>query len=360
MSELRIGIDARAAAEVRAGQGRVAREILRALDARGERHRYVLYARTPWGTLDERFTWRLVGLGDPWWHARVAALASRECDVFLSTNSFVTPCLTRCPTVPVVYDLVTFDRSLGPKRRSVIVERLTLGLAVRRASALVAISQATAAALATRFPRAAGKTVVAPLAAAPALGEPPPEAERLPAPGFVLAVGTLEPRKNLPRLAAAYATLPAPLRARHPLVLAGELGWRTGASMAAIDALGADAIRLGYVSDGALAELYRRAAVFCYPSLGEGFGLPVLEAMAAGAPVLTSSVSSLPEVGGDAAAYCDPREVTSIAGALRGLLEDGARREELARRGPERAALFSWERTAAVVLETLERAAAAR
>jgi glycosyltransferase involved in cell wall biosynthesis len=114
---------------------------------------------------------------------------------------------------------------------------------------------------------------------------------------------------------------------------------------------------LGYVSDGALGELYRRCALFCYPSLGEGFGLPVLEAMAAGAPVLTSNVSSLPEVGGEAVAYCDPWRTESIAGELTALLADPARRARLREAGRARAATFTWSRTAAVVVDTLERAA---
>ena len=101
---------------------------------------------------------------------------------------------------------------------------------------------------------------------------------------------------------------------------------------------------LGYVSDAALAELYRRCAVFCYPSLGEGFGLPVLEAMAAGAAVITSKMSSLaPEVGGDAAEYVDPCDVASIADGLRRVLGDEPRRAQLSREGVERAGEFSWE-----------------
>ena len=106
-------------------------------------------------------------------------------------------------------------------------------------------------------------------------------------------------------------------------------------------------------------ELYRRCAVFCYPSLGEGFGLPVLEAMAAGAAVLTSNVSSLPEVGGEAAAYVNPTDTASIAGELRALLEDRQRRETLAQAGIARAAEFSWTRFAGEVLAALEHAAQA-
>ena len=97
--------------------------------------------------------------------------------------------------------------------------------------------------------------------------------------------------------------------------------------------------------------------MFCYPSLGEGFGLPVLEAMAAGAAVLTSNLSSLPEVGGDAVEYADPRDTASIASGLRRLLSDDARREELQTRALARAQQFSWERFTEIVLTTLERAA---
>ncbi len=114
---------------------------------------------------------------------------------------------------------------------------------------------------------------------------------------------------------------------------------------------------LGYVSDAALAELYRRCAVFCYPSLGEGFGLPVLEAMAAGAAVLTSNVSSLPEVGGEAVAYADPRRVDDIAAQLQSLLGDEPRRAALAELAQTRASEFSWARFAERVLRTLEEAA---
>jgi len=357
---LRIGIDARAAADVPAGQGRFARELLRALGAREDDLRFTCYARRRWGELDERFRWSLVGLPDPLWHLAVAERARRECDVFLATNSFVTGAVARLPTVAVVYDLFALDRSLGPSRRSMIVERLVLGTAVRRAARIVAISHATETALVARFPRASGKVTVAALGVSPALAREGAAPEGLlPAPGFVLAVGTLEPRKNLPRLAEAYASLPETARARHPLVVVGHTGWRTGATTAALDGLGDRAVRLGYVSDATLAELYRRCAVFCYPSLGEGFGLPVLEAMAAGAVVLTSNVSSLPEVGGDAVEYCDPLSVPSIAGALLALLESPDRRRELAARAPVRAAQFSWERTAALVLDSL-RAASGR
>jgi glycosyltransferase involved in cell wall biosynthesis len=355
---LTIGIDARAAAEVPAGRGRTVRELLRALSAREDPHRYVLYAREPWrgAELDERFQWRAIAARDPWWHLLAARRANGESDVFLSTNSYLTPWFLRIPAVPIVYDLATFEPSMRPNRRSAVIERLTLGRAVRRSAALLAISQATADALCARFPKARDRTVVVHLGAAPAhvgaLAEQ--QAAELPASGFVLAVGTLEPRKNLPRLVEAFQSLPGELQDAHPLVVVGALGWQTGETLAALRSLGPRARMLGFVSDEALAELYARCAAFCYPSLGEGFGLPVLEAMSAGTPTITSNLSSLPEVGGDAAVYFNPYDTSSIATGIERVLTDEALRAELREQGPRRAAEFSWERFAAQTLELLQ------
>ena len=354
---LTIGIDARAAVEVAAGRGRVVRELLRALAARDDGHAYRCYARTRWEEpLDARFQWCEIGARDPWWHLRAARAAQRECDVFLSSNSYLTPLFMRIPAVVIVYDLVTFEPAMRPNRRSAVIERLTLGACMRRAAAVIAISKATADALAARFPAAAARTTVALLGTSSALVESAPE-EPLPEPGFVLAVGTLEPRKNLPRLLAAYDELDEATQSRHPLVVVGGLGWETGETLEALHRLGDRAILLGHVSDAALAELYRRCSVFCYPSLGEGFGLPVLEAMAAGAAVLTASNSSLPEVGGDAVEYADASSVASIAAGLQGLLDSPARRAELSALALERAREFSWARFAERTLSVLERAA---
>jgi glycosyltransferase involved in cell wall biosynthesis len=358
-STLTIGIDARAASEVPAGRGRVVRELLRALAAREESHRYVLYTRTAWEEpLDERFSWRPIKASDPWWNLLAARAASRECDVLLSSNSYLTAIFTRVPTVAIVYDMVTFEPAMRPNRRSSLIERLTLGPAVRRSAALLAISQATADALVARFPRALERTVVAPLGVTPALSDTldPTEEATLPAPGFVLAVGTLEPRKNLPRLVAAYGSLDGELQAQHPLVVVGALGWETGKTLDALRSLGSRCAMLGYVSDATLAELYRRCAVFCYPSLGEGFGLPVLEAMASGAPVLTSNVSSLPEVGGEAAVYADPYDVPDIAHKLELMLRDPNQRRDLSALGLARAREFSWSRFAETTSGALEAA----
>ncbi len=362
-SPLIVGIDARAATEVPAGRGRLVRELLRTLAARAQDgHRFVLYARQAWPgvELDERFRWELIGARDPWWHARAAHAANRECGVFLSSNSYLMTLLLRIPAVTIVYDLTTFASSMRPNRRSTVIERATLGAAMRRSTAVLAISKATADSLTDRFRAARGKTVVAALGVATTLDDSvqPSEAARLPPPGFVLAVGTLEPRKNLPRLVEAYSSLDEATQTRHPLVVVGPLGWETGETLSALRSLQGRCEMLGYVSDAALAELYRRCAVFCYPSLGEGFGLPVLEAMAEGAAVVTSEISSLPEVGGDAVDYVDPYHESSIAAGLRRVLSDESHRADLSTRARARAAEFSWDRFSAIALDTLDDAAA--
>lgn len=173
------------------------------------------------------------------------------------------------------------------------------------------------------------------------------------APGvrFVLAVGTLEPRKNLPRLIEAFARLMAG-NSNHKdalLVLTGSVNRGAAAIEEALKRhnLGEErVVRTGYVSDAELAALYQGCACFAYPSLYEGFGLPVLEAMALGAPVVTSNVSSLPEVAGDAALLVDPSDVDALAHALERVLSDDALAADLRSRGRLRAAQFSWERCA--------------
>jgi alpha-1,3-rhamnosyl/mannosyltransferase len=361
LEPLRIGIDARAAVEVAAGRGRFVRETLAALARRDDEDvHFLCYARDRWDeALDGRFGWRLFDVADPCWHVRVARAANKECDVYLSTNSYLTTWMLRVPAVPVIYDMVAFDRAHQPDLRSAVIERLTLGVAVRRSRAFVAISHATAGDFEKRFPAAVGRVTVAPLGVAPQLAMPEADSESspLPPPGFVLAVGTLEPRKNLPRLVQAYQLLDEKLQREHPIVVVGDLGWRTDETVAALRSLGDRCVLLGRVSDGVLAELYRHASVFCYPSLYEGFGLPVLEAMAAGTAVVTSSVSALPEVGGDTVVYADPLDPGSIAAALRGLLESPMRRAALGRAARDRAATFSWDRTAEQVVRVLRNAA---
>ncbi|HEX5145727.1 MAG TPA: glycosyltransferase family 1 protein, partial [Conexibacter sp.] len=308
-----------------------------------------------------RFRWRTVSAGEPQWSALAALHASRESDVVLATNSYLLAALARVPAVATVFDLTPFRKDVVLPRGAGF-ERLTLPLAVRGADALLPISHATRDDLVARFPRAAAKATVVELAADAAFAVTGDAARASARHGlrtpYVLALGTLEPRKNLPRLIEAFAGLPPQLRDAHELVLVGGSGWATDEIDASI-ARHRELVRpLGHVPDEDLPGLYREAALFAYPSLFEGFGLPVLEAMTAGTAVVTSNVSSLPEVGGDAVRYADPHDVGSIRDALAALLGDPAERARLAAAGRERARRYSWERTARETLDAVERAAA--
>ncbi len=165
--------------------------------------------------------------------------------------------------------------------------------------------------------------------------------------GFILSVCTLQPRKNLPRLVEAFGRLPARVRDAFPLVLVGADGWMNSGLMRAIAQLveARQVIVPGYVSRHDLGRLFASAALFAYPSLYEGFGLPVLEAMASGTPVLTSNVTSLPEVTGGAALEVDPRSVDAIADGLARLADDDALRGALTAKGLLRATEFTWAST---------------
>lgn len=358
---LTIGLDCRAAVEERGGRGTVVREQLRTLAASEEDARFLLYAREQWdgAALDARFSWVLLPAPDPIWHVRAADHANARCDAYLSTNSYLTAWFLRIPTVIVVHDMTTFDAALSPKRSSMWIERATLPLALRRAAAVVCVSRATAEDLVACFPRAAPLVVVAPLAASSAFREATDadvarvrERHGLDRP-YVLSVGTLEPRKNLPRLIEAFASLAPEERGGARLALVGARGWERE-ELDAVLARHPDLVRvLGFVDEEDLPGLYRGAELFAYPSIYEGFGLPVLEAMHAGAAVLTSPVSSLPEVAGGSALYADPHDAGAIRAALATGLGDPSLRARLVEDGRARAAGFSWQRHVDTVLGTL-------
>jgi glycosyltransferase involved in cell wall biosynthesis len=177
---------------------------------------------------------------------------------------------------------------------------------------------------------------------------------------FILYVGTIEPRKNLGRLLRAYTRLRAKYKTPHRLVVAGGLGWLYQDVLREIDELASEheVIFLGRVPDEDLPTLYSLADVFAFPSLYEGFGLPPLEAMACGVPVVCSNTSSLPEVVGDAGVLVSPFDIDALSEAIASLLEDPARRTELAARGRERARLFTWERSARQLLAIYQRVGA--
>jgi glycosyltransferase involved in cell wall biosynthesis len=175
---------------------------------------------------------------------------------------------------------------------------------------------------------------------------------------YVLAVASLEPRKNFGGLLDAWNLLGTTTGAHQLVVVAAE-GWRQGRVRRRLERMTGDGsvVKIGHIPDEVLAGLYRRANAFVFPSLAEGFGLPVVEAMACGVPVVTSRVSSLPEICGDAALLVDPNDTDEIASAIAHLLGDRGLRRRLSDRGLERARAFSREAVAPRLLEVYRRAA---
>jgi len=191
-------------------------------------------------------------------------------------------------------------------------------------------------------------------------GPSPADEERRAACGvtspYFLWVGTIEPRKDLPTLVRAFGSL-GPEASGHRLVIAGQQGWKSGRARDAIARSRASSriLRPGYVSEEQKIALYRGATAFVYPSIAEGFGLPVLEAMACGCPVVTTTGSAPQEVGGEAVELVPPRDPAELTAAMSRML-DPDHREDLRRKGVERAGHYSWARTAEGTLRTYRRA----
>lgn len=268
------------------------------------------------------------------------------------------------PLVLTVCDMSCFDHpETHPEERVRLMQR-DMPAAVERADHIIVISEASGEALRKWFNVDSNRITNTYLAAdarfqpssadvlAPALAR-----LGLSPGGYILSVGTLEPRKNLTTLFAAYAGLPDTLRQRFPLAVAGMKGWHTEGLMKSAEELvrRGELRLLGYVADDLIPPLYAGAAAFCYPSRYEGFGLPVLEAMASGVPVVTSNTTSLPEVVGKAGLMVDPDDVDGMREQLRRLLEDRAYADDLGQSGLLRSKLFSWDRCARETFSVYEK-----
>lgn len=172
---------------------------------------------------------------------------------------------------------------------------------------------------------------------------------------YILNVGTIEPRKNLPLLFRAYTRLPGNLRQQYKLVIAGGKGWYYNEIFQLVRdlQLQSHVLLTGYVPDEDIAPLYQMASIFVFPSLYEGFGLPVLEAMACGVPVIASNTSSLPEIIGDAGLLINPNDELNLTLLLQTFLTDPYKRQEYVQRSLNQAEKFSWQRAAEHVLSIL-------
>ncbi|MFB2599299.1 glycosyltransferase family 4 protein [Herbiconiux sp. P17] len=306
-----------------------------------------------------RFAWEQIGL---------PRLARRLGVSVIHSPHYTLPLVSRARSVVTLHDATFFTDPEVHSRLKRTFFTWWSRRAARRASALVTPSRATADALRQSVGAVRAEIFVAYLGVDPEVFRVPTSEEVArfadahalePALGWIGFLGTIEPRKNVPALLRAHARLrseaavPAEVP---PLVLSGSRGWDAEAA-AMLDALGpADGvIEVGYLPLGELPAFLGGAELIAYPSLGEGFGLPVLEAMSCGAAVLTTRRLSIPEVGGDAVEYAEP-DAAPLASALALLLGDGDRRAALSRAAAARSARFTWEACAQVHLDAYARA----
>lgn len=302
-----------------------------------------------------------------WMQVQAPRLLRRlRADVVHFTNGMV-PVVSAVPTVVTIHDMsLTLYPEFHPLRR-VLLNRPFVNLAARRADAIITVSESARRDIVRLYGIDASRVHVVHEAAAPAFRviRDPFELQRVRqrhglAERFILYVGTIEPRKNLPTLIDAFARRRAAGDLPHQLVCAGPYGWLSDDIEAQIDRLNIrDAVRFtGYVPFDELPAIYNLAEMFVFPSVYEGFGLPVVEAMACGTPVVTGSVAALNEVAGDAAERVEVLDAAALGDTLVALALNRERREDLARLGLSRAAEFSWQRAAADTLNVYRQAAA--
>ncbi len=359
-----IGIDAsRMAWTRRTGTEQYTAHLVEALSRQETEHRLILY----YNCLPEAMpTWpahvavQAMPFPRLWTHLRLSWEMLRRPPDLLFVPAHVLPLIRPRRTVVTVHDLgyLFFPETHPPARRLEL--HLSTAWNARVATRVIAVSQATKDDLVRHYRIPAERIRVVHHGVEPRFRptEDPAVAARYGLPkGYFLYLGTLQPRKNLERILQAYARLPA---GAPPLVLAGAKGWYFERIAAQIAALGLQerVVLPGYVADDDVPALLGGAIALVYPSLYEGFGLPALEAMACGTPVISARSSSLPEVVGEAGLLVDPLNVAELAGALRRLLEDEALREDLSRRGLAQARLFSWERCAREALSVFDEALA--
>ena len=382
---MHIAIDGRTIVRNRTGVGVYAERLVRSLLQIDSKNTYTLYLLEDTSSIEapnltKVMVNRFAGMGpNRFWENFVLpfSFSRHKIDVYFSP-AYVLPVLRRAPRqhggshrtkcVVTIHDLVSyaFPETFTLKMR--LWQRIFVGNAVRVADRILADSQATKEDIlryyridpdrvdvvylpvGEQFKRVDDCAVLS--AMRQQLGLP----EK-----FILYVGTLEPRKNVARLAEAYAQLPEQLREEYALVLAGAPGWYSDEIIRSIDALKMPGriLRLGYVDQSKLPVLYSLASAFAYLSVYEGFGAPPIEAMACGTPVLCSSTSSLPEAVGNAGVLVDPSNVVQIRDGLQRILTDNVLRTELIAAGEKRVQEFNALDKAKEVLKIIEDVATA-
>lgn len=371
---VRILLDARTVGREFSGVGNYVMELTRAFAALDEDVRFELFvmsdSRLRDLSLDERFSFHVAPfsheshpLGDLWEHLILPRMADRlGCDVLHGPAFLIPTRRTRVAKVVTVHDLVAFTHPRTIPRKYAVYMRWLIRRAVHYSERVIAISQSVRHNIERTFGSQPHVDVIHSGVASRFHVRPEDEVRRVRArygidERYLLFVGNLEPRKNLPGLLRAFREVRRTLKEPLQLVIAGKLAWLSEPLLRELESedLRTSVLATGYVDDDDLPALYTGAAAFVFPTFWEGFGLPVLEAMACGTPVVASDLSSLPEVAGDAAILVDPHSLPSITN---GILEalNPERSRDLSQRGSARVEHFRWTSTAQRTLEAYARA----
>ena len=355
---MKIAIDIRSAGGNKAGKGQYTFHLTQSILELDKTNQYILYTKEKVAGFDHfpNCEVRQISANGLLWHPRVAKDVKREgVDIFWAPSSYITPIFIKKPTrvIITVHDLVTFLYPNNHNKKATIVERLCLKRAVKRADQVITVSENTKQDLIKFFPNAKDKTSVV-YCAASSIYQPVPLEDlktfikdtKLP-PKFFLAVSTIQPRKNYLNLIRSLAQVHKKWPNTH-LLIVGKEGWQYKEVYAEIMRynLSKYVHVLGYLSEKSIRNLYNLARALVFPSFYEGFGIPPLEAMQSGCPVIASNASSIPEVLGAAAISLDPTNTASWAAAMDKILSSETTRQSLSRAGLNQAKKFSWQKSA--------------
>lgn len=294
------------------------------------------------------------------WQFNAAKYISKERKVMLfSPTSYLLPLLVNCKRVVTVHDLITFLHPGGHNLKALIIERFCLPRLINKVD-FIAVSESTKNDLIRLFPKLAAKSVTVCQNALPLIAHTQNTNKKLKIkknPKMLLTVSTLIPRKNLSLLLQAFDELVAQNKEFSDLQLhvVGAKAWRNSKMANTIKNLkNQKNIKFhGYISNQKLQDLYQAASIFVYPSLYEGFGLPILEALSKNCSVIASDTSSIPEAGGDAAIYFDPHSKSDLVSQLGYLLRNKELQQVLVENGKDQLKRFSWEDTVNTLIKLL-------
>ena len=363
---MKIAIDIRTAAGEKAGKGCYTFNIVQHLLTLDHKNEYFLYTKEQVAGFEQFKNvqmYQIKASGLLWHYAVARDVKKNDVDLFFAPGSFIIPTLLpkNIKTIVTVHDLVAFLFPQGHNKKAVLIEKLFLRRAVKRADKILAVSENTKGDLLEKFNNLEGKIELIPCAASE-IFKPVDKSKlldfakqtNLPK-NFFLAVGTLEPRKNYLNLIKAFSLVEKQFPNFH-LVIVGQKGWDYEEIFQEIKThyLQKKVHVLGYLSNTSLLNLYNLAKALVFPSFYEGFGLPPLEAMQSGCPVIASNCSSIPEVVGDCAILIDPESHTEIAGAMIKVIQNEKLREDLIQKGVSQAKKFSWGKSAERLLEIIK------